>query len=196
MADKERQKIQLPTLEQVEAERKKLKYKIEYRKIFFSTIGALLVVAAIAVLIATMFLPVLQVSGTSMEPTLEDGEIIVLHKTDDFKTGDLVGFYYQSKILLKRVIGKAGDYIDIDEDGNVFVNGELIDEPYILEKSMGECDIELPYQVPDNKVFVMGDHRSTSIDSRNTTIGCVDVELVVGKVIFRVWPFGRLGFLK
>ncbi|XCP85581.1 signal peptidase I [Roseburia hominis] len=196
MTENEGRKIQLPTLEQIETERNKLKYRREYRKIFLSTIGALLVVAAIAVLIATMFLPVLQVSGTSMEPTLEDGEIIVLRKTDKFKTGELVGFYYQSKILLKRVIGKAGDYIDMDEEGNVFVNGELIDEPYVLEKSVGECDIEFPYQVPENKVFVMGDHRSTSIDSRNSTIGCVDVEQVVGKVMFRVWPFGRLGFLK
>lgn len=196
MTDHEGREIQLPTLEQIEAERNKLRYRNEYRKIFLSTIGILLVAAAIAVLVANLFLPVIQVSGTSMEPTLEDGEIIILHKTDEFDTGDLIGFYYQSKILLKRVIGKAGDYIDIDEEGNVFVNDKLIDEPYVRDKSIGECDIQFPYQVPDNRVFVMGDHRSTSVDSRSTTIGCIDVEQVVGKLVFRVWPLGRLGFLK
>lgn len=195
MVKQERHSVTLPSLEQIEEERKRWKKKKEQRRILFSTIGILTVVAAISVLVATLFLPVLQVSGTSMEPTLEDGEILILEKTSEFETGELIGFYYQNKLLLKRVIGRAGDYIDIDKDGNVYVNGAKLDEPYVNEKALGECDIELPYQIPDGKVFVMGDHRSTSIDSRSTAIGCVAKEQMVGKVAFRVWPVDRIGFL-
>lgn len=196
MTESIRHRVFLPTMKQIEEERKRLKKQQEFNKTLASTIGILIVVAAVSVLIATMFLPVLQVSGTSMEPTLEDGEIIGLLKNSDFKTGEIVGFYYQNKILLKRVIGVAGDYIDIDEDGNVFVNEIRIEEPYLTDKALGDCNIILPYQVPEGKVFVMGDHRSTSIDSRNTMIGCVSEEQVVGKAAFRVWPVDRMGFLK
>ena len=131
-----------------------------------------------------------------MEPTLEDGQIIVLEKSGKFKTGDLIGFYYQNKILLKRVIGSAGDYIDIDTDGSVYVNDEKLDEPYLKDQALGECDINLPYQVPDGKIFVMGDHRSKSIDSRSKLVGCVSDEQVVGRVVFRIWPLKSIGFLK
>ena len=131
-----------------------------------------------------------------MEPTLEDGQIIVLEKSGKFKTGDLIGFYYQNKILLKRVIGSAGDYIDIDTDGSVYVNDEKLDEPYLKDQALGECDINLPYQVPDGKIFVMGDHRSKSIDSRSKLVGCVSDEQVVGRVVFRIWPLMSIGFLK
>lgn len=131
-----------------------------------------------------------------MEPTLEDEQIILLEKTGKFKTGDLIGFYYQNKILLKRVIGRAGDYIDIDEDGNVYVNNKQLDEPYLKDKALGECDITLPYQVPDGKIFVMGDHRSKSIDSRSKLVGCVSEEQVIGRVAFRLWPLQSIGFLK
>lgn len=196
MTESIQHRVFLPTMKQIEEERKRLKKQQEFNKTLASTIGILIVVAAVSVLIATMFLPVLQVSGTSMEPTLEDGEIIGLLKNSDFKTGEIVGFYYQNKILLKRVIGVAGDYIDIDEDGNVFVNEIRIEEPYLTDKALGDCNIILPYQVPEGKVFVMGDHRSTSIDSRNTMIGCVSEEQVVGKAAFRVWPVDRMGFLK
>ena len=151
-------------------------------------------VAAVSVLISARFLPVVQVSGSSMEPTLQDGEILILQKTDDFETGDLIAFYYQSRILLKRVIGTAGDYIDIDAQGNVSVNGIRLDEPYVTERSLEECDIRLPYQVPDGRVFVMGDHRSVSIDSRTREVGCVAQEQMVGKVAFRIWPLSRAGF--
>lgn len=185
----------IPTLEEVERERNKLKHQAEYRQVLRSTIRILIVVAALSVLAAAVFFPMLQVAGESMEPTLEDGQIIILFKTDKLETGDLVGFYYQSKVLLKRVIGHAGDYIDIDEEGNVAVNGEGLEEPYVLEKSLGECDIVLPYQVPDNRVFVMGDHRSTSIDSRSTQVGCVSEEQIIGRVAFRVWPLNKMGFL-
>ena len=195
MAEQEQHRISLPSMEQIEEERQSWKKRKKQRRVLLNTVGILIVVAAISVLTATLFLPVLQVSGTSMEPTLEDGEILILEKTSEFETGELIGFYYQNKILLKRVIGDAGDYIDIDKDGNVFVNGTELDEPYVSEKALGECDIELPYQVPDGKVFVMGDHRSTSIDSRSSAIGCVSKEQMAGKVALRVWPIDRIGFL-
>ena len=145
-------------------------------------------VAAIAVLVSMLFLPVLRVTGTSMTPTLQNDELVVCRKRGTFQSGDIIAFYFNNKILLKRVIGVAGDIIDIDDSGTVYVNGEALEEPYLNEKALGECDIELPYQVPDERVFVMGDHRSTSVDSRSTAVGCVAEEAVVGKVILRVWP--------
>lgn len=186
-------KPKVPTLRQVENERKNLKRKRQYNRALRSTVYILVVVAAAAVLIATVFLPVLQVSGTSMEPTLVDGDIILLVKTNNFKIGDLCGFYWQNNLLLKRVIGVAGDYIDIDHDGTVYVNGTAIDEPYVYEKSLGECDIDFPYQVPDGKVFVLGDHRRTSIDSRSSAIGCISVDQIVGRVVMCVWPLNHFG---
>ena len=188
--------VAIPSLEQVKREREKLKYQKEYRRTIKHVLGVLLVAAAVSVLLATVFFPILRVSGVSMEPTLEDGQVIVLEKSGKFKTGDLIGFYYQNKILLKRVIGQAGDYIDIDADGNVYVNDETLDEPYLKDQALGECDINLPYQVPDGKIFVMGDHRSKSIDSRSKLVGCVSDEQVVGRVVFRLWPLKSIGFLK
>lgn len=195
MSRSEQREIRIPSREEVAKEREKLKYRQRFRRTLLSTVGFLIVVAAVSVLISTQFFPVVQVSGNSMEPVLEDGEILVLQKTDDFETGDPIAFYYQSRILLKRVIGTAGDYIDIDEEGNVYVNGELLDEPYVTDKSLGECDIQLPCQVPDGKLFVMGDHRSVSIDSRSSEVGFVGQEQIVGRVAFRVWPLNRLGFV-
>lgn len=180
--------VSLPSIEQVENERRLLKQKNEYRKSVRSIIGVLVVVAAISVLIATLVMPVLQISGISMQPTLNDKDIVVLVKSSKPESGELVGFYYQSKILLKRVIGQPGDIIDIDDSGNVFVNGEQLDEPYVVNKSVGECDIDFPYQVPEQKYFVLGDNRETSVDSRSSIIGCVDREQLVGVVVFRVWP--------
>lgn len=193
--EQEQRRVAVPSLEQVEEERNRRERRKEYRKALLHTSGILLVVAAIAVLVATKFLPVLQVSGDSMQPVLKDGEIVILHNTDKFETGDLIGFYYQSKILLKRVIGSAGDFIEIDQNGNVYVNNQKLEEPYAEDKALGECDIEFPYQVPEGKVFVMGDNRSVSIDSRSTVIGCVGEEQIVGKVIFRIWPFQRIKVL-
>ncbi|MCD7839294.1 MAG: signal peptidase I [Erysipelotrichaceae bacterium] len=185
----------IPSVEEVENERQRLQQRNQYVKTVLSTTSTLIVVAAIAVLLATLFLPVLQVSGSSMEPTLYDGDIIVLVSTNDFETGDLVGFYYQNKLLLKRVIGGPGDIIDIDVSGNVTVNGELLDESYVNELAMGDTDLVYPYQVPENRYFVMGDNRATSVDSRSSVIGCIEKDQIIGKVILRVWPLQRLKIL-
>lgn len=183
-----RQRIGLPSRKQVQEERRKIQYRKAYRKALTSTIYVLIVVAAIAVLIATLVLPVLQISGTSMEPTLNDGEIVVLVKADKFDHGDLCSFTWNNRTLIKRVIGCPGDWIEIDAEGTVYRNGEALDEPYVTEKSLGECDINFPYQVPDDAYFMVGDHRETSIDSRSTVIGSVSKEQIIGRVIFRVWP--------
>ena len=183
----------LPTAKQLEAELKNIRYRREFIKILRNTVSSLLVVAAIAVLISMLFLPVLRVTGSSMTPTMQNDELIICSKRSNFKSGDIVAFYYNNKILLKRVIATAGDVINITEDGTVFVNGQALDEPYVNEKAFGECDIELPYQVPDNRIFVMGDHRSVSVDSRSTVVGCIADENVIGKVIFRIWPWESIG---
>lgn len=187
--------VEIPTAEAVAKERERLRYKKKYSRTLRSTVYALLVVAAVAVLAATIFLPVLQVSGTSMEPTLQDGDIILLLKNGKFTTGDICGLYWQNKLLLKRVIGGPGDIIDIADDGTVTVNGQVLDEPYVTEKALGECDITLPYQVPENRYFVMGDHRATSVDSRSSVIGCIEKEQIVGRALLRVYPFDRISLL-
>ena len=183
----------LPTAKQLEAELKNIRYRREFIKILRNTVSSLLVVAEIAVLISMLFLPVLRVTGSSMTPTMQNDELIICSKRSNFKSGDIVAFYYNNKILLKRVIATAGYVINITEDGTVFVNGQALDEPYVNEKAFGECDIELPYQVPDNRIFVMGDHRSVSVDSRSTAVGCIADEYVIGKVIFRIWPWESIG---
>ena len=185
-----------PEINQLEQELQRERHKHRYIFAVKSTIYVLLVVAAVAVLVATLWLPVLQIYGTSMTPTLIDGEIVFSVKSSQMETGDIIAFYYNNKILIKRVICEAGDWVDIKEDGTVYVNDTPIDEPYLTEKALGECDISLPYQVPDDKIFVMGDHRSTSVDSRSTSIGCVAQEQIVGKIVFRIWPLGRLGTVK
>ncbi|CDD53768.1 MULTISPECIES: signal peptidase I [Ruminococcus] len=183
------------TVRQIEGELKRLRRKQNSRRIFRQTVFSLLVVAAVAVLAAMLFFPIFRVTGSSMEPTLHPKEIVVCLKSSRFESGDLVAFYYNNKVLLKRVIGTAGDTIEIDDSGNVFVNGSQLDEPYITKKSLGQCDIDFPYQVPDNRIFVMGDNRETSVDSRTTAVGCIADEYVIGKVFLRVWPLERLGSL-
>ena len=158
-----------------------------------STTNTLITVAAVAVLVAVLLLPVLQIYGTSMNPTLDEGNIVVSVKGTQFETGDVVAFYYNNNVLVKRVIAQAGQWVDIDQDGNVYVDGVQIDEPYVTEKSLGECNIDLPYQVPESRIFVMGDNRDVSIDSRNTSVGCIAEEQLVGKIVFRVWPLMEIG---
>lgn len=187
---------EMPELEQLKAELQRENYKSRYRSVLRSTIYTLIVVAAVAVLVATIWMPVLQIYGTSMTPTLEESDIVISVKGSDFEPGDLVAFYLGNKILVKRCIAGPGQWVDIDEEGNVYVDGRLLDEPYLTEKALGDCNIKLPYQVPDSRYFCMGDHRSTSVDSRNTAVGCVAEEQVVGKIVFRVWPLTKLGTLK
>ena len=181
-------KNNLPTAEQYSKELQRIRYRKDYRKMLANTISSLIVVAAVAVLISMLFLPVLRVTGTSMTPTLMNDELVICSKRSNFKSGDVVAFYFNNKILLKRVIGTAGDVIDVTEDGFVYVNGEMLDEPYVSEHAFGECDIDLPYQVPENRIFVMGDHRATSVDSRSSTIGCIADEYIIGRVILRIYP--------
>lgn len=196
MSEDKTELMEIPDTELLENELKLRKTRREYLRILRSTVSSLVIVAALAVLISLMFLPVLRVTGTSMTPTLQNNELVVCKKRGSFKKGDVIAFYYNNKILLKRVIGVSGDIIDIKKDGTVLVNGEEIDEPYVDEKALGECDIKLPYQVPDERIFVMGDHRSTSVDSRTKKVGCVAEEAVVGRVVFRVAPLKKIGFIK
>jgi signal peptidase I len=185
--------ITIPTTAELEEELNRVRYKSKFKTVLRSTISLLVIAAAIAILVVTLWTPVLQVYGKSMTPSLYSGDIVVLMKKSEFKTGDVIAFYYNNKILIKRVIAQSGDWVDISKDGTVKVNGKEIDEPYISEKAYGECDIEFPYQVPNERVFVMGDHRSVSVDSRSSQIGCVAEEQIVGKLEIRVWPFNKIG---
>lgn len=184
-----------PSADQVEKELKREMYRQRYVVSLKSTVFTLVTVAAIAILVATLWLPVLEIYGESMAPGLHDGQIVVSAKTKDLSQGDIIAFYYNNKVLVKRVIATSGDWVNITEDGTVFVNSYELYEPYISEKALGECDIELPYQVPENKIFVMGDHRSISVDSRTSVVGCVGEDQIVGRIVFRVWPFDSWGLI-
>lgn len=185
---KKRWEYAFPKAGLLENELKRERNKRRFRRLLRSTVNALVVVAAVAALIATMVLPVLQIAGTSMEPSLNDGDIVLLVKTDRLETGDLCAFYYSNKILIKRIIGTPGDYLWINDDGTVYLNGEVLEEPYISEKALGECDTEFPCQIPERAYFLMGDHRETSIDSRSSVIGNVSGDQIIGKIICKVWP--------
>jgi len=185
--------LDLPPIQDIKAELDREKWKRRYSRMFRSTASTMLVVAAAVILIVTFWLPVLQIYGSSMTPTLRDGEVIFFTKTSNLEPGDIAAFYYNNKILVKRVICGPGDWIDIDEDGMVYINDVRLEEPYLVEKALGDCNIDLPFQVPAGNYFVMGDHRSTSADSRNTAVGCVSQEQVIGKILFRIWPLNRLG---
>ena len=196
MKHKKKKEVSLPTKRQVETERKRYRRQKAYNKALRGTVYVLTIVAAVAVLIATLILPVLQIEGTSMEPTLSNGDIVLLTKTTRFKRGELCGFTWNNKLGIKRVIGLPGDWIEMDVDGNVWLNGEQLDEPYVQQKALGECDLEFPFQVPPEQYFVMGDMRESSIDSRNTLIGCIPKDQIVGKVFFKIWPFKSIQFFK
>ena len=193
--DKQNKILEIPELELLQKEFKRERYKKRFIKILRSSFNALIVVAAVAALIATLFMPVLQIAGTSMEPSLKNGEIVILAKTDNLDSGDLCAFYYSNKVLIKRVIGVPGDYIWMDEEGTVFVNNQELNEPYVLEKALGECDIDFPYQVPENHYFVLGDHRATSIDSRSSVIGGIAEDQIIGKILFKFWPLSEFEWM-
>ena len=193
---KSKDKVSVPSLTEIQDERKRIRRKNYYKKALRGTVYVLVVVAAVAVLIATLFLPILQISGDSMSPTLEHDDVVVLYKTKKFERGDMIGFYYQGKILLKRVIALPDDEVAIDAEGNVYINGEILEEPYVTEKELGDCDLEFPYKVPGTSYFVMGDRRSNSVDSRNSVLGSIPQEDIVGKVFIRAWPLSRFGFVQ
>ena len=194
MLHKKKKEVSLPTKSQVETERKRYRRRKAYNKALRGTIYVLTIVAAVAVLIATLVLPVLQIEGTSMEPTLSNGDIVLLMKTTRFERGDLCAFTWNNKLLVKRVVGLPGDWIEIDTDGTIYLNGDKLEEPYVEHKALGECDLEFPFKVPQEQYFVIGDMRESSIDSRNTVIGCITKDQIVGKVFFRVWPFKSIQF--
>ncbi|MBR2949543.1 MAG: signal peptidase I [Lachnospiraceae bacterium] len=186
----------VPPVEQVREELERERYRARYKKTLKSTVFALVSASAVAVLVATLWLPVLQIFGASMAPTLQEGEIVVSIKSKNLSPGDIVAFYYGNKVLVKRYIAGPGTWVDIREDGTVLLDDEILDEPYLNEKSIGICDLELPYQVPEDTFFLMGDHRETSVDSRHSSVGCIAEEQIVGKIVYRVWPLTGLGMVK
>ena len=188
---KSQREQELPKIDELKGELRRERYKRRFRRVLRKTVDALIVVAAIAAIIATLVLPVLEIAGTSMEPNLNDGDIVLLVKTDKLETGELCAFYYSNKILIKRVIATPGDYLWLEDDGTVFVNGIELEEPYLTEKALGECDITFPYQVPENAFFMMGDQRETSIDSRSSVIGCISSDHIIGKIICKFWPMSE-----
>lgn len=190
---KKKRPIQFPQVSQLEKELKREQYKKRYRRTLRSTAYALITVAALAVLVATLWMPVLQIYGSSMSPTLQEGDIVISLKSREFQPGDVVAFYYGNKLLVKRCIAGPGSWVDLTEDGTVYVDNQLLQEPYVDEKSYGNADITFPYQVPEERIFLMGDHRSTSVDSRHAIVGCISQEYIVGKIVFRVWPIDRFG---
>ena len=194
MKNRSEKNVVIPSLEEIQRERKRIRRGLYYRQSLRSTVSVLVVVAAVAVLIATLFLPILQISGDSMSPTLQHDEIVVLLKTKEFDRGDLIGFFYQGKILLKRVIALPEDEVVIDSDGNVYVNQCLLEEPYVTEKVLGDCDLDFPYKVPGTGYFVLGDQRSNSVDSRNSVVGAIPREDIIGRIFVRVWPLSDISF--
>lgn len=180
----------------LEKELQRERYRKRYGIVLRSTVYTLVVVAALAVLVATLWTPVLQIYGSSMTPTLSEGEFVISIKGAEFEQGDLVSFYIGNKLLVKRVIGVPGDWVNISQDGTVYVNDQELDEPYIDKKAFGQCDLELPYQVPESSYFLIGDHRESSVDSRSSAVGAVAEDQIVGKIVFCVWPisnFGKVG---
>lgn len=189
-------KTQLPNSAEVEQELNRERYKSRYKRTLWGTVFALVTAAAAAVLVATLWLPVLQIFGGSMSPTLQEGQVVVSVKSGDLEPGDIVAFYYGNKVLVKRYIAGPGTWVDIREDGTVLLNGQALEEPYLTEKHFGICDLEFPYQVPEGTYFLMGDERETSVDSRHSSVGCITMDQIVGKIVYRVWPLDTFGTVR
>ncbi len=196
MAKSELKEIVFPSTKEIENAYKSEYYKVNFFNIVRSTIFILTVASAVAVLVAVLLLPVLRIYGKSMEGTLDDGNLVISVKSSNFKSGDVVAFYYNNNILVKRVIAQSGQWVDMDKSGNIYVNQVMIDEPYLKEKSYGQTNVEFPFQVPEGRIFVVGDNRANSIDSRNKTIGTISEEQVVGKLVFKIWPLSEIGTVK
>lgn len=192
----EQEKPEIPPIALIREELAREEAKHAFRKTLWNISAALIVAAAITALMATRLFILIRVNGNSMNPTLSDSEIIILRQTKEIERGDVIGFYYGGRVLLKRVIGREGDEIEIDGEGNVFVNGEKLKEDYLAEQSLGKCELDFPYRVPEGMTFVLGDNRAISIDSRIRTIGCVEEEQIVGRAVFRAWPAKRMGLLR
>jgi signal peptidase I len=190
---KRKRKLEVPEIPLLVKELKRERRKYRVAAVVRSTFNTLLVVAAVAVLVATLLTPVLQIYGNSMTPTLVEGQFVVSLKGAAFQQGDLVSFYIGNKLLVKRVIAVPGDWVNITEDGTVYVNDSKIEEPYVDTPAFGQCDLELPYQVPESSYFLMGDHRESSVDSRSSAVGAVAKEQILGKIVFCVWPLSDLG---
>lgn len=193
---KEARQLEIPSVELLEGELKRTQYNARYRRTLRTTVFSLLLVAAAAVIIAVLLLPILQISGGSMENTLKEGDMVISLNDRKYKTGDIIGFYYNNVVLIKRVIATGGDWVDIAEDGTVSVNGVVLNEPYVAQKALGECNIKLPYQVPQGRCFVLGDNRAESIDSRNTAVGCISNDVILGRLLARIWPLKSFRILK
>lgn len=193
--DNKEKELEIPSVERLKEELAREEARYSFRKALLNITGILVVAAAVAALLATRIFVLIRINGNSMAPTLEDGEVIFLRQTKDVGKGEMIGFYYGGRILLKRIVGSAGDYIEIDERGNVYVNGNMLDEPYLKNKNLGKCELKFPYQVPEDMFFVLGDNRAISMDSRIEAIGCVQEDQIVGKVAFRAWPLARMGIM-
>ena len=186
--------LRTPSLTEIQDEMHRVKSQDKFDRALWSTFGTVLVVVAVAVLVASIFLPVLRVTGTSMVPNFEPGDVLVAFKTNKFDTGDICTFYYNSKLIVKRVIAVGGDTVDINEDGRVSVNGKMLEEPYVKNFALGLSDVEFPFEVPSGQLFLLGDNRGTSVDSRSAEFGCINAEEVLGKVFLRSWPIDAFRF--
>ncbi len=140
----------------------------------------------------TFIMPVVKYYGSSMSPTLEDGQILIVSKVSEIGNGDIIAFYYNNKVLVRRVVATENQQISVDIFGTVTVDGEELVEPYIGNKTLGQCNLDFPYNVPSGSLFVLGDNREVAMDSRLEEIGTVTEDRLIGKIVFSINPFGAI----